>query len=801
MDTALALLRRENTIRDWSDHNILPGQGISDAIRKEMEESDVFAFLLSQNFIASDECMKEWETAKHLPTNGGIRFRVPVVLSPCAWHDMLSGDDVKALPKDGKPISSYSEEATAWKEIYEGIKSAAAAVRGNFAAKTDFLSSLRKTELLSQNYIDLDDIFVFLTLSRFSPESTSPGQLTEERIRTIRQLLAAGHCLIHGDDMSGKTALAKHLFLHLVGESQPALLIDLKDMHGLPNDRALQDVYGREFNGDYNLWKKQPDKTIILDNLSSAPNAIKFLAFVKKGFERVIVTATSDMYSSFFRDDVRMADFKILSIEPLTHGQQEALIRKRLAMMGRASVTDGFVDQVEGRVNAVIDNNIVPRYPFYVLSVLQTYEGFMPSNFSITSYGHCYYVWILARLIKAGIAKRDEDINVCLNFAEHLAFKIYQRTEKDGEEFTRAEFDVFVEEYRLSYIMRDSILNRLMDKEYGILSEGGCFRVPYMNYFFLGLFLSKSGSQQKEVVERMCERSYTSANHMTLLFVIHHAADNQVLDTILLMTMCALDNIKPASLTSRETKRFREIVAGLPSRVLSNDDVTAERQRVRQFRDLDESKVSTGTADANSEAEPVGAVNAMYRILKNNEILGHVLRNKYGKLRKEQIEEIIETVADGGLRLVNWVLRDEREIAELARYVKAGRPNASVEQIESALRFLSFVWTMVNVEHVVSAVSHTEVREIVREVVKKKATPAYDIVGYFSALDSAEELTDAMRKHLETLLKEHSDPFLKGVLSIRTQHYMNTHRSKAVVEQKVCSLLGVPYRHRLGPAR
>ena len=101
-------------------------------------------------------------------------------------------------------------------------------------------------------------------MSRFSPESTSSGQLTEERITSIKQLLAAGNCLIHGDDMSGKTALVKRLFLHLVGESDPALFIDLKDMHGLPNDRALQDVYGREFNGDYNLWKKKPNKTVIL---------------------------------------------------------------------------------------------------------------------------------------------------------------------------------------------------------------------------------------------------------------------------------------------------------------------------------------------------------------------------------------------------------------------------------------------------------------------------------------------------------------------------------------------------------
>ena len=601
MEKALALLRRKNIIRDWSDHNILPGQGISAAIRKEMEESDIFAFLLSPEFIASEECMKEWEMAKRLPTNGRIRFRVPIVLSPCAWQDMLSEDDVKALPKDGQPISSHVQEESAWLEVYEGVRTVAEAVRTNFAVRTDFFASIKKTELVSQDYIDLDDIFVFSSLSRFSPDSATSIQLTEERITSTSQLLASGDCFIHGDDMSGKTALSRHLFMHLVNRSEPVLFVDLKEMHGLPSDGNLQHVYEREFNGDYNVWKDQSNKTVILDNLSSAPNAIRFLAFVKDIFERVIVTATSDVYRSFFRDDVRIADFKVLSIDALTHGQQETLIRKRLAMIGHASVTDGFVDQVEGRVNAVIDNNIVPRYPFYVLSVLQTYEGFMPSNLSITSYGHCYYVWILARLIKAGIAKRDEDINVCLNFAEQLAFRIYRRREEDGEEFTRADFDAFVEEYRSSYIMRASILNRLMDREYGILSDEGRFRVPYMHYFFLGLFLSKGGPDQKKIVERLCERSYTSANHLTLLFVIHHAADNEVLETILLMTMCTLDSVEPATLTSHETARFRQIVAELPSRVLSNDDVPKERQRVRKLRDLGEDNATTGADDSGRE--------------------------------------------------------------------------------------------------------------------------------------------------------------------------------------------------------
>ena len=49
-------------------------------------------------------------------------------------------------------------------------------------------------------------------------------------------------------------------------------------------------------------------------------------------------------------------------------------------------------------------------------------------------------------------------------------------------------------------------------------------------------------------------------------------------------------------------------------------------------------------------------VNGIYLVLKNNEITGQILRNKYGSMTKDYIAEMIRVVADGGLRLVNIVL-------------------------------------------------------------------------------------------------------------------------------------------------
>ena len=131
------------------------------------------------------------------------------------------------------------------------------------------------------------------------------------------------------------------------------------------------------------------------------------------------------------------------------------------------------------------------------------------------------------------------------------------------------------------------------------------------------------------------------------------------------------------------------------------------------------------------------------------------------------MKKIVETVADGGLRLVNSLLKDEAEIHGLAEYITAGRPTIDVAEAKQLVRFLSFVWTIMNVEGVVAAVSHPEIREIVRSVVGAKSTPAYDIIGYFSALDGADGLTESLADQLERLRKRHDDPFVRSVLSLR----------------------------------
>ena len=795
LETALVQLKQEGVLRSWSDKKILPGQPISAAIRKAIQESNIAVFLMSQDFIASEPCREEWELAGETSSV----LRVPIVLSHCAWKDMEGMSELKALPTDGKEISSYTDPDEAWQEVYEGLKALIQELRNTFTIKEQFREQMENTEFLSQNRIRLQDFFVFPVLGSYS--DVLQEDPIEKTIPNEDALLKHEYLLLHGERLSGKTALCRYLFLRFVEQEVPALYLDLESVRAkTAREQVFEDAYQGQSNGDYSLWKKQRGKVIVLDNLSSDTRSHVDVAM--EHFDRVIVAVQTDVFDAFYRDDDHLAKFHVVKILPLTHVAQEKLIRKRIELTGQqGTATHGYIDNVENRVNEIIINNrILPRYPFYVLSILQTYEVFMPNDLAISSYGHCYYVLIIAHFAKSGIARTDDEINSCLNFAEQLAYKIFTES-PSTHTIDNATFDKFKADYGKTFLpVKTSTFQRILHPDYGIVtgSSDYRFRSPYMYYFFLGKFLARNAKDYEQVITQMIEKSYLPSNRLALIFLIHHSNDDGVIDDILLQTMCALDDIQPCTLTIDETKVFEKIVQRIPSEILSGNSVSSEREKERQERDqLESVDVNTDEWDSEDDEEEMRIVNNIYKILKNNEILGQILRTKFGSLKRMKLREVIETVADSGLRIVRLMLGSQREINEYAGYIRERHPELKYDELKRFLTTISFLLTMWNVEKIVCALNKPEIVPIVEEVVSKKNTPAYDLIDYFLRLETAQELGEKDRDKLKSLLKKHQYSFFQKVLSIRTQGYLNTHRVSEPIEQSVCSLLDIGYRARL----
>ena len=118
----LAGLRRQRLLVQWYDREILAGDVLDDEISKELEAADVVLLLVSPDFIASDYCV-EREMARALERHeAGLARVIPIIIQPCDWQSMSELRRLKALPRDGKPISEWTNSNNAYVDIVEELR-------------------------------------------------------------------------------------------------------------------------------------------------------------------------------------------------------------------------------------------------------------------------------------------------------------------------------------------------------------------------------------------------------------------------------------------------------------------------------------------------------------------------------------------------------------------------------------------------------------------------------------------------------------------------------------------------------
>jgi TIR domain len=121
LEKHLAVLLREKTLVQWVDQKILAGGEINAEISKNLEACDLFIALVSPDFLASNYCY-EREMTRAIERHDAGRLRlVPIIVQPCDWKSSPL-QRFKALPKDGKPVSDWTNENNAWLNVVTQLR-------------------------------------------------------------------------------------------------------------------------------------------------------------------------------------------------------------------------------------------------------------------------------------------------------------------------------------------------------------------------------------------------------------------------------------------------------------------------------------------------------------------------------------------------------------------------------------------------------------------------------------------------------------------------------------------------------
>lgn len=117
----LAMLRRDDMLSAWTDHEILAGSRLDAAITKALEGSSLFLALVSPDYLDSSYCYeKEFTRAMELEKAGKLRI-VPIIVQPCEWKNSPLSSFL-VVPKDGKAVSEWTNENNAYLDVVTSIR-------------------------------------------------------------------------------------------------------------------------------------------------------------------------------------------------------------------------------------------------------------------------------------------------------------------------------------------------------------------------------------------------------------------------------------------------------------------------------------------------------------------------------------------------------------------------------------------------------------------------------------------------------------------------------------------------------
>jgi hypothetical protein len=144
----MAVLKRDGKISSWYDKEILAGGNLDANISSTLNDSDIFLAIVSPDYLNSQYCYeKEFQEALKMQERSEIII-VPIIAEPCDWKSSPFGK-MKAIPKDGKPISEWTNENNAYLNIIDELRRLLDAKQ--FPGKQSTISKT-PTQTQSKNY-------------------------------------------------------------------------------------------------------------------------------------------------------------------------------------------------------------------------------------------------------------------------------------------------------------------------------------------------------------------------------------------------------------------------------------------------------------------------------------------------------------------------------------------------------------------------------------------------------------------------------------------------------------------------
>lgn len=720
-------------------------------------------------------------------------------------------------------ITSHKWEVNIFKTIYSKkvqINNNKDSSNGRLKPTEEFLTSINSIEIpLQFEHVDnvkLSNLFVYPDLDRFN----SDFEIDDDYIDSFELLKddSLSYSIIEGENQSGKTSLLRMIYREAFKKGLTPIIIDGKDLINLNIEKILQscfkDQYGSKENYDYYTQLEDYKKIILIDNIQNAnlnaSNLCKAIAELSKRSKRLIATISS-IYGYISSIESELPDYNLLSIKPLGYKKRNDLISK-YHNLNESEMTlndEILLNKVKisfDQVQNILGNKLVPSYPVFILTILQSLSYSKPLNLEQSAFGYCYQSLIhIALSAKAKV--ENEDIDSYFNILSELAYILFSENKKS---LTRDEFRAFYDAYSTKYISPkfESLETNITVSNILICDDNEfVFSYKYIYYFLVARKIGEviHTSKGKGIIDDLCNNLHSERNANILVFVAHHSKDDYLIESTTFSSMIPFENIEPISL--KRSGKYYELIKDIAADV-SNEIIDASRKpeeerdlmlsekdefennlnKSRKKTDINQSSQDDDDQIIKDETLP------LFQAFKSIEIVGQIIRNRKGSLDKNTLTNMIKELYFTGFRTISYMgevigsAQDEFVESLKSRITEDDSRAQITKKINEFFQFISLQTCLGVFTKICMSVGSKDLKKLYDEVSDQIDTPAaklvtFGIKTYYDRMSIRE-----LQKYAEDFK---NNPVALKILKARVRSYIYYNHIDYQSKQKISSALNM----------
>lgn len=807
------------------DDKIPVGGHIDESLALELAKYDFILFLVSPDFLSSPYCVDvELKDAMFRLVESNVQI-IPIVIKPCLLEHSTLGR-YKCIPEDAVPVTEHKDSNAAWVSVVRALvdeiklfdkkklenpssnltKWVPDKLGGGGQVQDDFLCFLKSTEIKylhgHKEDVELSDVYVYPDVEILQEK------LGDAEMVRSAEILVKNKCeklLLFGQEQSGKTSFAKMLVRKGLDDDILTLYVEAKKIKRSNLERTLRQAVKHQYGFEsYSDFLASPNKkSVVIDdyteiglNESHQENLLENLTC---DFDFIIILSDEPLKHSEY-EYVLFSEYEKYEIMPFGHILRDRIVKKWCSLGQEETISQSDllaqIDASTVHLNSMLRKNIVPSKPLFILTILQTLQSKISSDYSLTSHGYCYQFLIQQSLTKVDI--KNHEIDGYINYMSELAYFIYA-----SGKFSVGDnkFNEFKLEYSKNYMIdesHESVISKLT--EAGILKFDGenlLFCYKYIFYFYSAKYIADNIKDKviRLTIETLCEKLHLEKNANILIFITHHTKDTNVIDEIRLHASAIFEEFSEADLGDEDLAHLKEELEDIPA--ISLESTSVDEVREKQLKNKDEaeklSDVDVDEEDIFDNSESGKLIANVIRSSKSVEIIGQILRNRCGSMRRDDLYELSLDAHAAGLRFLKFYFSltelHKDEVVDVIKKVLTKKGLLDQAKVERYARkmLLQICYTIALsvVKQISSCTGSVKLLPIFNDISKEKNTPAHRLINLSVHLEFKKEIPKAM---ISSMSKDFEGNILcqrmlhEIVVQHLYMHYVNYHDKQWIKE-------------------